>query len=273
MNCAIHILDEKTINQIAAGEVIENSASVVKELVENALDAGASRVFVEVQGGGQQLIRVQDNGFGMTPEEAKLAILRHATSKIRSADDLFSLATMGFRGEALASIAAVSEFKLMTAKQGTEAVTLGTCVVIQGGTFVSSTPCMALKGTTIEVRSLFFNTPARKKFQKSPQRDGVEIAKVMTMIALAHPDKEFEVIINGKKEFLVQPSSLQERMKALLGNEYAKEMVPIEYTFSVGDLEGTFSGFVGVAHQSIPHLNCVLIVDNPILAATDLWGM
>ena len=156
----IRVLSEETINQIAAGEVIENPASVVKELVENALDAGAMEIRIETKGGGLQWICVSDNGSGMNGDDALLALERHATSKIHKVQDLWTLKTMGFRGEALASIAAISKLTLTTAQKG-----LGTQVVIEGGKLLESGPCARTQGTTVDVRSLFYNVPARKKFQ------------------------------------------------------------------------------------------------------------
>src|SRR5438105_4605774 len=157
-------LDESIINRIAAGEVVERPASVAKELVENALDAGARRIMVETEAGGKSLIRVADNGVGMTGEEVELALLRHATSKIRTTEDLFNIRTLGFRGEALPSIAAVSELEILTRREDTPE---GTRVQVAGGRLVASEPAAAPVGTTVTVRRLFFNVPAREKFLRS----------------------------------------------------------------------------------------------------------
>ncbi len=190
----ISLLSEETINQIAAGEVIEDPASVVKELVENAIDAGATHIIVDVTGGGHKLIRVSDNGSGMSGEDAILCLKRHATSKIRKADDLLSLLTMGFRGEALAAIASVSRLVLMTAVEEDA----GTQIEVEGGLIKLCQPCARQRGTTIEVSDLFFNTPARQKFQKSSSASSAEITKIMTLLSLAHPEVSLELNQQGR---------------------------------------------------------------------------
>jgi len=164
----IHVLDETTINKIAAGEVVERPASVVKELIENSIDAGATSIEVEIGEGGSAYMRITDNGKGMTEEDARLAVLRHATSKIQNVEDLFDIASLGFRGEALASIASVSHFILTTRTVDQE---LGTRILIDGGTFTDCIPYGAAPGTTIEVKELFFNTPARRKFLKTERTE------------------------------------------------------------------------------------------------------
>ena len=237
MGSKIQVLSDQTINQIAAGEVIENPASVVKELVENAVDAGASHVKVEIFGGGFQRIKLSDDGSGMSPEDALLCLQRHATSKMTCAEDLFSLTTMGFRGEALASIAAVSHLTLCSALEGEEAV----AVEMEGGTLLHVTPAARARGTTIEVRSLFFNVPARKKFQKSPAASSAAITKVLTQLALAHPGVGFELIQQGSVHLSVPPSStsgdflevLKRRADVLLGKEF---ILPLECSYGKGFL-------------------------------------
>ncbi len=206
MNQKINKLSESVINQIAAGEVVENPASIVKELIENSLDAGAKRISVEIVGGGQQLIRVEDDGLGMSPEDALLSLERHATSKIQSVCDLQSLATMGFRGEALAAISSVSHFEIKTS-DGT-----GTKVVAAGGAITSVEPCARNRGTTIEVRSLFYNVPARKKFQKSPSANAAGVSKVIETIALAHPEITFS--LNGN---MYSATDQKKRIEEILG--------------------------------------------------------
>lgn len=206
-------LPEAAINQIAAGEVVENPASIVKELIENSLDAGAQRIEIEIIGGGQQLIRVEDDGVGMGPEDALLCVERHATSKIRSFEDLQLLGTMGFRGEALAAIAAVSQFELKTS-EGQE----GTCVQWVGGTPSSVSPCARNRGTTIEVRSLFYNVPARKKFQKSASANTAQVTRTVEILALAHPEISFTLIVQEKKVLELSPSSPKERIEEILGS-------------------------------------------------------
>lgn len=243
----IRLLDEKTINQIAAGEVIENPASVVKELVDNAIDAGSTKIVVEAVNSGRQLIRVQDNGHGMNHDDALLCIERHATSKIRSVEDLWSLATMGFRGEALSSIASVSECTLLTAPQS-DGLTDGSRVSVSGGKILSHERLKCLSGTTIEVKSLFFNVPARKKFLKSPAKDATDICKVMQQLALSHPHVAFELILNHTKEFSFKASSCEERIKDVLGKEFFSELLPL--TFQHDDL--ILRGFISKPSYSRP---------------------
>ncbi|MDP1880445.1 MAG: DNA mismatch repair endonuclease MutL, partial [Parachlamydiaceae bacterium] len=168
----IRLLDEQTINKIAAGEVIENPASVVKELVENAIDAHSTIITIEIQEGGRELIRISDNGIGMSNEDALLSLERHATSKIREVEDIEALQTMGFRGEAIPSIASISKFSLLTSD---EAQSDGTLLIVEGGHVLSCSTAARSKGTTIEVKSLFYNVPVRRKFQKSPSFDTQEI--------------------------------------------------------------------------------------------------
>lgn len=193
MKQKIQKLPESVVNQIAAGEVVENPASIVKELIENSLDAGAKRIGVTIVAGGQQLIRIEDDGCGMGPEDALLSLERHATSKIRAVEDLLSLSTMGFRGEALAAISSVSQFELKTSEGG-----VGVQILSEGGQIVAVSPVARNQGTTIEVRSLFYNVPARKKFQKSATTNAAQVARVVEVIALAHPEVSFS--LNGKKE-------------------------------------------------------------------------
>lgn len=176
----IQVLPREVVEQIAAGEVIERPASAVKELVENSLDAGARRITVEAEGGGKQLIRVTDDGSGMTPEEAELAILRHATSKLRSAEDLFNIRTLGFRGEALPSIAAVSELEILTRREDVEE---GVRLVVSAGRLVGADPAAAPVGTTVTVRRLFFNVPARQKFLKSDAAEASEVTRFVQRLA------------------------------------------------------------------------------------------
>ncbi len=223
MRNKICILSDLTINQIAAGEVIENPASVVKELVENAIDAGAKMVKVETLGGGFQLIKISDDGSGMSPDDAVLCLERHATSKIVDPDDLLSLTTMGFRGEALASIASISKMRLLTALDSATAFELE----VEGGKVVHAGPSARARGTTLEVRSLFFNVPARKKFQKSPSASSSEITKIVTQLALAHPEVGFELIQQNRSHFSLPASSgedfltlVKKRLGTLLGSEF-----------------------------------------------------
>ena len=188
---SIHVLDDSTINKIAAGEVVERPASVVKELVENSIDAGATKIEVEILAGGTSFLRVTDNGKGMTEEDARLAILRHATSKIRAADDLQTIGTLGFRGEALPTIASVSRFSMKTRPQGAD---LGTEVAITGGKTPDIHATGTSLGTTIKVEDLFFNTPARKKFLKTNHTEAAHISDFITKLALSHPEIAFRFI-------------------------------------------------------------------------------
>ncbi len=230
MASKIRILDEKTINQIAAGEVIENPASVVKELVDNAIDAKATKIVVEAVNSGRQLLRIQDNGCGMGHDDALLCIERHATSKIRALEDLWALETMGFRGEALSSVASISEFKLLTAPYDPLCEQPeGSLLRVAGGKIVAHERVKCLSGTTIEVKSLFYNVPARKKFMKSPTRDANDIIKVLVQIALANPSIAFELILNHKREFSWQPDSIENRIKEVLGSEFFSELIPVSF--------------------------------------------
>lgn len=199
----IHVLDDNTINKIAAGEVVERPASVIKELIENAIDAGADRIEVEIMAGGTSFMRVTDNGKGMSLEDAKLAILRHATSKIQAVSDLNTIGTLGFRGEALPTIASVSRFTMLTRQAGDD---LGTRVDISGGKTpdIQETGCGL--GTTIKVEDLFFNTPARKKFLKTTHTEGSKINDFIVKLALSRPDIEFH-FINNNKASVVTPGN------------------------------------------------------------------
>src|SRR6202166_118593 len=184
----IHILADQVANQIAAGEVVDRPASVVKELLENFLDAGAARIVIAVEGGGRKVIRIADDGCGMVRDDALLAFERHATSKLRSSDDLLSIATLGFRGEALPSIASVSRLELHTRAAEEDP---GTVVEIAGGKILRVEPAGLPHGTTLTISDLFYNTPARRKFLKSESTELGHIAALVTHYALAHPDKHF----------------------------------------------------------------------------------
>ncbi len=225
----IKALSEHTINQIAAGEVIENPASVVKELVENAIDAGALQITVAIAGGGHQLVRVCDDGGGMGREDALMCLERHATSKIEKADDLVVLSTMGFRGEALASIASVSKMRVLTAEENAT----GTEVEVEGGKVVHAGDAARARGTTIEVRSLFYNVPARKKFQKSVAISTADVTKVVTQQALAHPEVGFELIVQERSVFSVQRmvegvDGISLRSAQLLGGHFETDVFKVD---------------------------------------------
>ena len=221
----IRVLSDQVANQIAAGEVVERPASVVKELLENAVDAGATRIRIEVEGGGRKLIRIVDNGCGMVRDDAMLAFERHATSKLRTADDLNHIATLGFRGEALPSIASVARVDLQTRSED-DAV--GTHIEIVGGSMTRVEDAGAPVGTTIAIRDLFFNVPARKKFLKSEPTELSHVAALVTHYALAHPDKHFE-LHTATNALLVAPSvrDASERLYQILGGDVSRDMLPV----------------------------------------------
>src|SRR3989442_2197832 len=191
----IHRLPADLANQIAAGEVVERPASVVKELVENAIDAGARRLTIQIELGGKKQVRVEDDGDGMEPDDARLAIERHATSKIRNADDLAAIRTLGFRGEALPSIASVSHFVLRTRARGRQS---GTEIRVNGGTIASAVEVGAPEGTSVEVNDVFYNLPARRKFLKSDGAESAQVSRIVTQLALAHPDVGFTLTSAGR---------------------------------------------------------------------------
>jgi DNA mismatch repair protein MutL len=235
----IQILSEDLINKIAAGEVIERPASVVKELVENAIDAQATKITVEIQGAGSRLIRVTDNGSGMTKEELKLALERHATSKISSLDDLFHIQTLGFRGEALPSIASVSKIEL---KSRTGSSQGGAKINLEGGKVVATEDCGAPVGTTLTVKELFFNTPARKKFLKAPATETNHITDIVNKYALANPQIAFEFISDGKPLLTTSGSGkLADVILAIYGLDLAQSLIPVEQTFKCGRVFGLTS--------------------------------
>lgn len=239
----VQILSHETINQIAAGESIENPASVVKELVENALDAGSKRIFVEIKEGGFQLIRIIDNGCGMSPDDALLSLERHATSKIRQVSDLSSLITMGFRGEALASISAISKLSLTTALADAPGIKIES----EGGRVISISPFPRRQGTTIEVRSLFYNVPARKKFQKSSSASTADVHRLLMALALAHPEITFEFVSQEKEvfSFLGHTDPLL-RIREVFGKEFVEDLKPLDV--QVGDTR--LYGYLGAPLQS-----------------------
>jgi len=230
MASKIRVLDEQTINKIAAGEVIENPASVVKELVENSLDAGARDICIEIKGGGRQMIRITDDGCGMNADDALLCLERHATSKIRTVEELLTLNTMGFRGEAIPSIASISKFMLVTSPSQSELQTKyeGTMVLVDGGKIISCAPAARSQGTTIEVKSLFFNVPVRKKFLKSPAYDANEILKTVSLMALGNPEIKFQ-LINDEKKQLTAPQTnveaLEEKFKTRIGHVLGQDFI------------------------------------------------
>jgi len=221
----IHVLSENVANKIAAGEVVERPASVVKEMLENSLDAGATRIKIQVEAGGKKLIQITDNGCGMVRDDAMLAFERHATSKIKNAEDLLSVATLGFRGEALPSIASVSRLHLETRAAEEPA---GTIVEINGGKIARIEEAGLPLGTSITVRDLFFNTPARKKFLKSESTELSHIASLVTHYALAHPDKHFELHSSTNAMLVAPPvAGHSERVYQVFGKETLDQLIPV----------------------------------------------
>jgi DNA mismatch repair protein MutL len=264
----IRQLPEHLANQIAAGEVIERPAAVVKELVENALDAGATRIIIRLDDGGRRLVEVEDNGHGMLPNDLRLAVARHATSKLREADDLFRIATLGFRGEALPSIAAVSEMEMASRpaaeKQGAE-------LKIHGGNEISFSPCAMSAGTRISVRNLFWNVPARLKFLKSEAAESGHVTDQVMRLALSHPAVAFRLEINGRSAIdLPSDEALQARIRALFGTTLTERLLPISSELDAMALHG----FVAHPQEAKPtskrqflFLNGRFVKDRILLAA------
>ena len=237
----VRLLDTNTSNQIAAGEVVEKPASVVKELVENALDAGADSIDVTIFEGGTEYIRVADNGCGMTEQNARMALKRHATSKIREVDDLRRLQTLGFRGEALPSIASVSRFEMLTRPQKED---LATSIKVNGGQEEECIQTGGSLGTTIIVKDLFYNVPARRKFLKTVSTEGRYITEMLTRIALARPDVRFKLTSNDK-EVMVTPGlgNLKDTITALYGKKVSDDLLPVNLDKVFADV--TVTGFIG----------------------------
>ena len=233
----IHVLDDATINKIAAGEVVERPASVVKELVENAMDAGAAAVEVEIMGGGTSFIRVTDNGRGMTGEDARAAILRHATSKIAAASDLETIATLGFRGEALPTIASVSHFSLLTRQAADD---LGTRVDISGGGTPMIEDAGCAVGTSVRVEDLFFNTPARKKFLKTNATEAGKISDYVIRLALSRPDIAFRFINNNRMTIMTAgDGDLARTIGSIYGGDAASALIPLDFYDDAADIRIT----------------------------------
>lgn len=234
----IHLLSDHIANQIAAGEVIQRPASAVKEMLENAVDAGASDIQLIIKNAGKELVQVVDNGSGMSPTDARMSFERHATSKIKEINDLFSIKTMGFRGEALASIAAVAQVELKTAREDSQA---GTRLVIEGTEVKLQEPAAIPQGTNLSVKNLFYNVPARRHFLKSNTTEFRHIVDEFTRVALAHPQVSFRLFHNDKEQFHLQSGNLKTRIVELLGNSYQKNLVPVEESTELLNI----SGFIG----------------------------
>lgn len=223
----VHLLDDDTVNKIAAGEVVERPASVVKELIENAVDAGATNIEIEIMAGGESLMRVTDNGCGMSREDAELSVQRHATSKIRGSEDILSVPTLGFRGEALPTIAAVSRFSLVTRRAEDE---LGVSVRIMGGKKPEIADAGAAPGTTVKVEDLFFNTPARKKFMKTTHTEGMKINDCVVKAALAEPGISFRLISNNKTTVKTPGTgALRDAIVAIYGGAVGESLLPLSF--------------------------------------------
>lgn len=225
----IHVLSSDVSNKIAAGEVVERPASVIKELVENSIDAGATLITVEIKKGGSLYMRVSDNGSGMSGEDAEICFLRHATSKISKSSDLNAIYTLGFRGEALSSIGAVSETELYTKRNEDET---GICVTCRGGEILSSEETGIPDGTSIAVEKLFYNTPARLKFLKKDSTEAGYVTDIMTRFIFAHPEISFKLIIDGKEKlFSPGDNSLKNAVYTVYGKDYANGIIPVDYEF------------------------------------------
>ena len=223
----IQVLDKTTIDKIAAGEVVERPASVVKELLENAIDAGAGAVTVEIRDGGKSMIRITDNGGGIPGDQIRLAFTRHATSKIRNIGDLVQIESLGFRGEALSSIAAVAQVEMITKTPDSLA---GTRYCVDGGSEVSFEEIGAPSGTTIIVRNLFYNTPARAKFLRSAAAEGSRAAAVIEEIALSHPDISFKFLMNGQNRLFTSGNgNLKEIIYQIFGKEISAKLIPVDH--------------------------------------------
>ena len=231
----IRLLPDNVANQIAAGEVIQRPASAVKELLENAIDAKASEVKLFLKEAGRTLVQVVDNGIGMSPTDARLAFERHATSKIRIAEDLFSLHTKGFRGEALASIAAVAQVELITCQEGEE---VGTSLLIEGNKIIQQQPIVTQKGTSIAMKNLFFNIPARRNFLKSDTVEYRHILDEFHRVALAHPNIYFSLHNNDQEQIMLPATTLQKRIVQLFGSKLNERLVPVEELTDIVRIHG-----------------------------------
>lgn len=225
MSNVIRQLPDKIANQIAAGEVIQRPASAVKELLENAIDAGGTKIQLLIKDGGKELIQVIDNGRGMSPMDARMSFERHATSKIKDIEDLFAIKTMGFRGEALASIAAVAQVLLLTRSESAE---LGVELSVEGSQLLHQEPAAAPVGTSFSIRNLFYNVPARRKFLKSTTWEYKQIIDEFTRVALAYPNIQFKLVNNNTEQFYLRSGSLKARIVDLLGARYEKHLLAVE---------------------------------------------
>ena len=247
MSDVIHLLPDSVANQIAAGEVIQRPASVIKELVENAVDAGATTIHVVVVDAGRTSIQVIDDGKGMSETDARLSFERHATSKIAKADDLFALHTMGFRGEALASIAAVAHVELQTRREADE---IGSCIRIAGSKVVSQEPVSCPVGSNFKVENLFFNVPARRKFLKSNATELSNILTAFERIVLVYPDIHFTLHHNGTEILNLKTGSLLQRISDVFGRQYSQDLLPVEVHTAMCSITGFISKPEGARKKS-----------------------
>jgi DNA mismatch repair protein MutL len=236
----IHLLPDSVANQIAAGEVIQRPSSAVKELLENAIDSGADEIKLAIKDAGKTLIQVIDNGCGMSETDARMSFERHATSKIKTANDLFAIKTLGFRGEALASIAAIAQIELKTRRVEDE---LGTLIQIEGSVVRNQEPCACANGTSFSVKNLFFNIPARRKFLKADTTELRHIIEEFERVALVNPGIKFSFFNESRQLFLLPKSNLKQRIVSLLGTAYNSRLLPVELNSNVVNI----SGFIGKA--------------------------
>ncbi len=235
MSDIIQLLPDSVANQIAAGEVVQRPASAVKELLENAIDAGANKVQLILKDAGKALIQVIDNGCGMSITDARMCFERHATSKVRKAADLFAIRTMGFRGEAMASIAAISQVEMKTRRHEDE---IGTMIEIEGATFIKQEPCATPAGTSICIKNLFYNTPARRNFLRSNPAEMRHIIDEFQRISMANPHIAFSLHSDGQEVYRLPSSGLKQRIVHLLGNNYNERLIPVEEETSIINLKG-----------------------------------
>ena len=238
MSDLIHLLPDSVANQIAAGEVIQRPASLVKELVENAIDCGSTEIKIIIKDAGRTLVQIIDNGCGMSETDARMAFERHATSKISKADDLFAIKTMGFRGEALASIGAVSQVELKTRRMEDE---LGTRLCINGSKVETQEPVNCPAGSNFAIKNLFYNIPARRKFLKSNQTELKHIIVELQRVALSHPDIQFIMHHNGSEIYHLVPGNLRQRIVGVFSRSIDQNLIPLNTETSVVKI----SGFIG----------------------------
>lgn len=235
MSDIIKLLPDSVANQIAAGEVVQRPSSAVKELLENAIDAGANKIQLILKDAGKALIQVIDNGCGMTVTDARMCFERHATSKVRKAEDLFAIRTMGFRGEAMASIAAIAQVEMKTRRHEDE---IGTLIEIEGSAFIKQEPVATSEGTSISVKNLFFNTPARRNFLKSNPAEMRHIIDEFQRVSMANPSISFSLHHDGVEIYRLPASPLRQRIVHLLGNNYKERLIPVEEETSIINLKG-----------------------------------